>query len=361
MAERRCIFCGRLADIGGNALFRLPPDYRRVPDEIYRRYAESRGRYGVSVMLPDVCGKGSPDFGELSAEDGKPVLVTKTGRITDILVCPSCHNELYRDTDDASVNTAVVFGDKGSGKTTLILSLAEGFVTRQFSSDNRYRYILNEEIHDGHDLTEAAKSAAEGTAPADLREPVAIYRVSEASSDEKVVCDVLHDTSFHDTEDDLSVGTALPFAADAGHYVYCLPVDRLSEAVIACSESEDMRIRRDMYAMMSAFRYADAAPVLDIVITKFDLAEKCGGAGEDIYNMRGSESALKNYLYSAFPSLRDSETFFSGMRLHTFSAASSADDDGSGTEQLHNALFEQKTNGNGTSNNEQQQIFGRRL
>ena len=339
MAERRCIFCGRLADIGGNALFRLPPDYRRVPDEIYRRYAESRGIYGVSVMLPDVCGKGSPDFGELSAEDGKPVLVTKTGRITDILVCPSCHNELYRDTDDASVNTAVVFGAAGSGKTTLILSLAERCVTRQFSSDNRYRYILNEEIYDCRDITEAAKSAAEGTAPADLREPVAIYRVSEASSGDKVVCDVLHDTCAGDMSDDIAVGTELPFAADAAHYVYCIPADKLSEAVISAGEKEDMLVRRDLYAMTRAFAYSDSKPVLDIVITKFDLAGKCGGAGEDIYNMRDSESALRNYLYSAFPAVREMETFFSGMRLHTFSAVYAPNDE-MAAETLYSALFE---------------------
>lgn len=322
-----------------NALFRLPPDHRRVPDDIYRRYAESRGIYGISTMMPDVCGRSSPDFGVMSSEDGKPVLITKTGRITDILVCPSCHNELYRDTDDASVHTAVVFGTAESGKTTLILTLTESCVTRQFSSDNHYRYILNEEIYDGHDLTEAAHKSVAGTAPADLREPVAIYRVSEASSDEKVVCDVLHDTSTGDREDDYAVGTALPFASDAAHYVYCIPVDMLSKAVIFGSESEDMLIRRDLYAMTRAFAYSDKTPVLDIVITKFDLAEKCGGAGEDIYNMRDSENALKNYLYSAYPAVREMEPFFSGMRLHTFSAAAAAEDE-TAVEKLYDALFE---------------------
>lgn len=339
MSERRCIFCGRLADTGSGALFRLPPDYRRVPDTVYRQYALSRGIYDAVTMLPDVCGKGSPDFGEMSYENEKPVLVTKTGRITDVLVCPSCHNELYRDTDDASVNTAVVFGDKGSGKTSLVLALANGCIARQFSSDSRYRYILNENICSAHDISEAAAMAAEGKAPADLREPVAIYRVSEASSDEKAVCDVLHDTSCGDTEDDLSVGVTLPFAADAGHYVYCMPVDRLAKAVISQSESEDMLVRRDLFRMFSAFRYSDCTPVLDIVVTKFDLAQKCGGAGEDIFNMRESEAGMKNYLFSAFPGIKEYEPFFSGMRLHTFTAAENAGGEGSSAEKLYAGLF----------------------
>lgn len=339
MSERRCIFCGRLADTGNGALFRLPPDHKRVPDAAYRRYAESRGIYDVPTVLPDVCGKGSPDFAEISYENEKPVLVTKTGRITDILVCPSCHNELYRDTDDASVHTAVVFGDKGSGKTSLVLSLANECISRQFSSDNKYRYILNENIYDGHDLSEAAAMASGGESPADLREPVAIYRVSEASSSEKVVCDVLHDTSCGDVTDDLTVSVTLPFAADAEHYVYCIPADRLSAAVISRSESEDMLVRRDLYRMVSAFRYSDSAPVLDIVVTKFDLSEKCGGAGEDIYNMRDSENGMKNYLYSAFPGIQEFEPFFSGIKLHTFTASGTSGEEGGSAEKLYAELF----------------------
>lgn len=340
MAERRCIFCGRLIDLDSFALFRLPPDHKHVPDNIYRHYLETRGING-NANLPEICGAGSPDTARIEWDRNKPVLITRTGRSTDTLVCPSCHNEVFRDTDEGSVNTAVFFGGKDSGRTSLILAMAGECVTRQFSPDDRYRYIFNERICDPKDITDAAERVKCGVKPDDLREPTAIYRVTGASAGFGTVCDVMHDVSRSDFEDEEAIYTFLPFAADAEHYVYCIPSDKLASQIEAHDELSDMLMKLDMYKLMSSFRYSAKRPILDIAVTKLDLAEKAGGAAADIFSARENEQELMSLVFSAYPGMEELSVFFAGVRAHAVSAVStmSDKDDGGLTCRLYSELF----------------------
>jgi uncharacterized protein YbaR (Trm112 family) len=291
-------------------------------------YLEARGIRNVSADLPGVCDSFSPEFAKIEWENGKPSLVTKTGRSSDILVCPSCHNELFRDTEENILNTAVFFGRKDSGKTSLILALAGECITKQFSPDEKYRYFFNEKLYDPNRVTSLADRVKEGAKPDDLREPVAIYRVT-GGSDSRVVCDVLHDVSASDTLDEMSINITMPFASDAAHFVYCIAADKLAEALVTDNTLGNMTARLDMFRMISAFRYAQTAPTLDITITKIDLAQKLGGAAADILNVREDERALKNYITTAFPCIAELEQCFGGIRVHTVSAnaPASGDDD----------------------------------
>lgn len=333
MAERRCIFCGRLTDPDRDALFRLPPDHGRVRDDVYARYLASRGIEGVHTDLPEVCGKGSPEFSEMRPENGKPVLITKTGRSSDTLICPSCHNELFRDTDADSLQSAVFFGMKDSGKTSLILALTENCISGQFSPDDKYRYILNERTYSAETITEAAKLAASGEKPGDLREPAAVYRVPSAVSGGKAVCDVMHDVSAEDAEDEQAVYTAMPFAASAGHYVYCIPADRLGEAAQLPDESADMMMRLEMMKLLSACRFADKPPELDIAVTKLDTAPA------EVAEVCGDEETLRNYIFSVYPAVGELSAMFSGVRAFAVSAAVPGFGSGDLAARLYTGIF----------------------
>lgn len=314
MAERRCIYCGRLADLDKDALFRMPPDYKHTADEVYGRFLKARGIEGVRIDLPEVCGKNSPEFSKIIWENGKPVLVTKTGRSTDTLICPSCRNELFRDTGDSSVCSAVFFGMRDSGRTSLILALAEKCVTRHFSSDEKYRYIINDRTYTENEITEAAKAVSDGEKPADLRKPVAVYRVSAAAEGGTSVCDVMHDASESDTEDEQAINTAMPFAAASEKYVYCISADTLYEAAMSPDEYPDMRMRLEMFRLISACRYSEKPPELDIAVTKLDTANN------EVTGACADEQTLKNYIYSAFPSIEELAPYFSGVRAYAVSA-----------------------------------------
>ncbi len=324
MSDRRCIFCGRLIELETDALFRLPPDHPRVKDAIYADFQKARGLFDIRSELPGVCEKRSPECAKIEWENGKPVLITKTGRSTDTLICPTCHSELFRDTDSASVHSAVFFGAKDSGKTSLILALAERCITGQFSSDERYRYIFNEKLYNAGDMTAEAEKASAGEKPRDLRRPAAVYRVLRANEGGKAFCDVLHDVSFIDTVDEESVLTALPFAASAEHFVYCIPADTLRDALGADNESADIKIRKDMFMMMSAFRFSEKPPELDIAVTKSDLADSGGPTEEQVY--------------TAFPSIRELSMFFSGTKVYPVSAVK-RDSGGDPVGQLYAGLF----------------------
>lgn len=314
MAERRCIYCGRLTDLDKDALFRLPSDHKHTADAVYGRFLKARGIEGARTDLPEVCGKNSPEFSRIIWENNKPVLVTKTGRSTDTLICPSCRNELFRDTEDSCVRSAVFFGMKDSGKTSLILALAEKCVSRQFSSDEKYRYIINERTYTADRITEAAKAMSGGEKPADLREPVAVYRVSAAATGGNVVCDVMHDASESDMTDEQAINTAMPFAASAGKYIFCIPADALYEAAMSPDEYPDMRMRLEMFRLIAACRYSDKPPELDITVTKLDTAK------EDVAAASADEQTLRNYIYSAFPSIEELAPYFSGVRAYAVSA-----------------------------------------
>ena len=316
---RKCIFCGRLCDPEQYALFRLPPDHRHIRDTVYAGYLMSRGIRGVSADLPGVCDSFSPEFGKIEWERGKPTLVTKTGRSSDILVCPSCHNELFRDTDVNVLTSAVFFGAKDSGKTSLVLALARECITKQFSPDEKYRYFFNEKLYDPNGITSVAERVREGGKPDDLRSPTVIYRVT-GSSDGRVMCDVMHDVAVTDTFDEQSVNVTMPFASGSQHFVYCIPVDKLAEMIVSDSEAADIRMKLDIYGMVSAFRYAEEPPVLDLTITKLDLAEKLGGAAADILRVRGDARALRNYITTAFPCIDELGEMFREVRIHTVSA-----------------------------------------
>ncbi len=318
MSDRRCIFCGRLIELENEALFRLPPDHPRTNDAIYADFRKARGSFDIRSDLPGVCGSRSPECLKLDWENGKPVLITKTGRSTDTLICPSCHSELFRDTDSASVRSAVFFGAKDSGKTSLILALVNNCIKSQFSPDGRYRYIFNEKLYKTEYIASEAEKAASGGKPADLRSPAAVYRVPRAADGGKAVCDVLHDVSFNDTIDEETVLTALPFAESAEHFVYCIPADKLAEALAADNERADIIMRRELFMMMSACRYAETPPELDIAVTKSDLAESpSGGFGEQVY--------------SAFPSVRELSMYFSRTKVYEAGAGSAG--------QLYAGLF----------------------
>lgn len=336
---RKCIFCGRLCDTEQYALFRLPADRKHVRDSVYAGYLESRGITGKSADLPEVCDRTSPDFALIGTERGKPVLITKTGRSSDTLVCPSCHNEILRDTDESVLETAVFFGAKESGKTSLILALAEECITEQFSPDEKYRYFFNEKIYDAGAVCASAQKARDGNKPDDLREPTVIYRVTGASSDGRVRCDVMHDTSAGDVADEHSVNTTLPFASGAGHFVYCIPADRLGEAIVTGGERADIEMKLDVYRMLSAFRYADRPPVLDITVTKLDIAEKLGGAAADILGVLGDERAMRNYIITAFPCIDELGSLFSDVRIHAVSAFARAAGDGEMLGKYYCAVF----------------------
>lgn len=340
MAEKRCIFCGRLIDPDRDALFRLPPDHKRVTDNVYRRYLETRGISG-NTSLPELCGIGSPDMAKIEWEHGRPVLVTRTGRTTDTLICPSCHNEVMRDTDEGNVNTAVFFGGKDSGKTSLILAMAGECITRQFSPDDRYRYIFNEKICDPSAVTDAAERVRCGEKPADLREPTVIYRLKGAAEGSGTICDVMHDVSESDFTDEEAVYTCLPFAADAAHYVYCIPVDKLAGQTEKPEELGDMLMRLDIYRLLSAFRYSGKRPVLDITVTKLDTAGNAGGAASDILNARENEPLLKNYVFSAYPCIEELSPFFAEVRAYAVSAVSTMSeyDDAGLLGRLYSGLF----------------------
>ncbi|MBP3855665.1 MAG: hypothetical protein IK990_08670 [Ruminiclostridium sp.] len=320
MSEIRCVFCGRLIDTDKQALFRLPPDYVRRPDAIYRRYLEIRDITGKDHNLPDVCGIGSPEVAMLTSENGRPTLVTRTGRNTDSMICPTCHNQILRNTDSASVSSAVFFGGRDSGKTSLVLTLANECITRQFSIDDRFRYIFNDKVCDPALITGAAEEVRNGGKPADLRDPTAIYRVTGASQGMKTLCDVMYDTSASDIRDMDSIRFTLPFAADSRYFVYCIPADKLAETVITQDERADMDARTDMYTMLEACRYAQTPPVLTIAVTKLDLAEKAGGAGDDIMRCHADERALKNYIFTAFPSVGELAVMFTDVHACAVSA-----------------------------------------
>ena len=322
MSVRRCIFCGRLIDLDKQALFRLPPDRTRRPDAVYRRYLAIRGITGEDHNLPDICGIGSPEVSMMIIENGKPVLVTKTGRNTDTLICPTCHNEVLRDTYDTTVNSTVIFGGKDSGKTSLVLELANECITRQFSPDDRYRYFFSDKTYDPELITDAAQKVRNDEKPDDLRRPTAIYRVTGASKGSTTICDVMHDVSDDDLKDTDSINFTLPFAAFSKHFVYCIPADRLAAAITERPESSDMEMRMDMYRMIEACRYAEIPPILDLTVTKLDLAEKAGGAGADIMRCHADERTLKNYIYTAYPCLSEFESFFPTVHAYAVSAVS---------------------------------------
>ncbi len=333
MTERRCIYCGRLADLDKDALFRLPPDHGRVNDAVYRRFLASRGIEGVRAELPAVCGKQSPDFSKIEWENGKPVLVTKTGRSTDTLICPSCHNELFRDTESGSVRSAVFFGEKDSGKTSLILALAGKCITRQFSPDERFRYILNDRICDAESIVGAAKSIEEGGKPSDLREPIAVYRVSSAAEGGTAECDVMHDASESDTGDEQAIRAAMPFADSSERYVYCIPADTLYETVLADDGRADMKMRLEMMKLLAACRYAQKPPALMLAVTKLDTAR-----GE-ITEMYRDEQTLRNYIYSAYPCIEELAPFFAEVRAFAVSAAKPEFGDCDLTGELYAGIF----------------------
>ena len=340
MADRQCIFCGRLIDLEKYALFRLPPDHRRVPDEVYRSYLEIRGKAG-RYDFPEACGIGSADTAKIVYENGKPVLTTKTGRSTDTLICPSCHNEILRDTMPGSVNTAVFFGGRNSGKTSLITALANECITSVFSYDERYRYIFCDSIYDSALITDAAAKISSGAKPADLRDPVAVFRMTSAAEGSRVVCDVMHDVSAEDTEDDFSIAFGLPFAAGAEHFVYCIPADKLADTLVSLDAGADMRVRLGLDAMTHTLRDDCKPPELDVVVTKLDLGEKSGGAAADISAVRDNEKALLNYIYTAFPCVGEYEKVFDGVRVFTASAVSPMTD-GEGvtlTQKLYSGIF----------------------
>lgn len=323
MAERRCVFCGRLIDLDKYALFRLPPDHPRERDEVYLRYLEARGESAEKAFLPGVCGIGSPDTSKISWENGRLTLVTKTGRNTDTLICPSCHNEIFRNTDDASVNSAVFFGGNGSGKTSLVLALANECIVRQFSHDDSYRYFFNEKTYDPLEITGNAERMSEGIKPDDLREPIAIYRVTGAGAEDHIYCDVMHDMSDGDTADEESMEVSAPFVSDAGNFVYAVPADKLAEVLMSADGSADISVKLDIFRMMSAFRFREEAPVLNVVLTKLDLLEGDNGIGADILKIYDDERLLKNYIYTAFPSIEEFSPHFGGVRVYAVSAYSS--------------------------------------
>ena len=341
MICRKCVFCGRSVDLDRYALFRLPPDHRHIPDNVYRAYLEIRGISGKRNDFPDVCGVGSQDAAKMVFENGKPVLTTKTGRSTDTLICPSCHNEILRDTGEGCVNTALFFGGRDSGKTSLIAALAKECMTAGFSYDDRYRYFFCDKIYDEAYMTEAASKAAAGEKPVELRESIVIFRMTGASEGSRVVCDVMHDVSRGDIEDDLSIAMALPFAAGAGHFVYCIPADKLAGTLISLDAGADLKVRLDLDAMIHSAGEESTLPELDIAVTKFDLAEKAGGAASDIMSVRGNEKALVNYIYTAFPSVEEYSRFFSGIRVYPVSAVSPLTDENgvSLTAKLYSGLF----------------------
>ncbi len=340
MAERRCIFCGRLIDLDRYALFRLPPDYKHITDNIYRNYLESRGISG-NASFPDIVGAGSPETAGIEWEKNRPVLMTRTGRSTDTLICPSCHNEVFRDTDEGRVNTAVFFGGAESGRTSLILAMAGECVTRQFSPDDRFRYMINERLYPPEFITAEYDRVRSGEKPADLREPTAIYRVTGAGAGFSVVCDVMHDVSRSDLADEQALYTCVPFAAEAAQYVYCLPADTLAEQTEAPAELADMRMRLDIYMMMSAFRYSHTRPVLNIAVTKLDLAAKRGGAAADFLAVKDSEQTMRNYVFGAFPCIEELSGRFAGVRIYPVSAVStmSERDDAGLLGRLYSGLF----------------------
>ena len=307
MSDRRCIYCGRLTELEKDALFRLPPDHPRTHDASYADFRRTRGEQSVRADLPAVCGSRSPECAKLEWENGKPVLITKTGRSTDTLICPTCHSELFRDTDSGSVHSAVFFGEKDSGKTSLILALADRCITGQFSPDEKYRYIFNDRLYDTDQITSEHEKAAAGGKPADLREPAAVYRVSRADEGGKAVCDVMYDVSENDTADEEALLTALPFAASAEHFVYCIPADRLREALASDNEGADIRMKKALFMMMSAFRFSEKPPELDIAVTKSDLA------GSDIGD-------YAECVRRAYPSIKELEMFFSGIKVYPVSA-----------------------------------------
>ncbi len=340
MVNRQCVFCGRLIDLDRYALFRLPPDYRHVPDDVYRTYLEIRC-INRRTDFPDVCGIGSADAARMVYENGKPVLTTRTGRSLDTLICPSCHNEIFRDTSQGSVNTAVFFGRPESGKTSLVAALANECITAGFSHDDRYRYIFCDKTYSSEFIQNVTAGSAGGTKPDDLRDPLVVFRMTSAAEGSIVVCDVMHDVSDNDTEDDYSIALTLPFAAGAEHFVYCIPTDALADTLISLDMGADMRVRLDLDAMTHSFGGNDSPPELDIAVTKLDLAEKLGGAASDILTVRENERALINYIYTAFPCVKEYAGSFSGIRVFPVSSVSPVTD-GEGvtlTARLYSAIF----------------------
>lgn len=341
MAERICIFCGRRTDTERYALFRLPADLGLAPDTVHKSFLEVRGITGVRSDMPALCSERSPECSKVMWENGRQVLVTRTGRNTDTMVCPSCHSEFFRNTDSASVSSAVFFGRKGSGKTSLILSLAGECITKQFSPDDRYRYIFNDRLYDPREVTAAAERVGGDTVPDDLRRPVSVYRVPGAKDGGSVLCDVMYDVSESDISDELAFCTSMPFAFAAGHLVYCITAERLAAAAASESEAEDIAVRRDIFGMMCAFRYSETPPVLDIAVTKLDTAEKAGGTCADILRCAEDEAALGELVRRALPSVAELGVQFSGVRFHAVSAVGSynADEKGGTALKLYSQLF----------------------
>lgn len=276
--KSRCVFCNRITD-KEDIMFRYPSNYGKVAED--HQYTCMQRAHNIvrknDCVMPLVYFR--PDSNELngSNKEGSYSVFVKDGTELTQMICPTCHGMLFRDTDDSHRNTYLFFGEKDSGKTSLIYAIIYNGVIRKehpMTIDGRYIPFYNNYLMPKEQLERTYNDIVRSkiTKPKSLDFPFIIHRAAAAHSGLTNKTDVFYDVTDFDIQDGNHIDMTLRQAQQATAFVFTIGIGK-----ILCDEGmyygRDVQLRNHMMSMYYATQYTDSKPVVFIAVTGADMID----------------------------------------------------------------------------------------
>lgn len=226
--KSRCVFCNRITD-KEDIMFRYPSSYGKVAED--HQYTCMQRAHNIvrnnDCVMPLVYFR--PDSNELngSNKEGSYSVFVKDGTELTQMICPTCHGMLFRDTDDGHRNTYLFFGEKDSGKTSLIYAIIYNGVIRKehpMTIDGRYIPFYNDYLMPKNQLERTYNDIVRSkiTKPKSLEFPFIIHRAAAAHSGLTNKTDVFYDVTDFDIQDGNHIDMTLRQAQQATAFVFTI-------------------------------------------------------------------------------------------------------------------------------------------
>ena len=292
----RCVFCNRSLN-EDQIMFRFPSSNKEM--EFDFAYSNMLKAHNIDptnrCILPKIYRySGEQQLNGNSAIPSNSVYLSD-GTVLTEMICPTCHGRIFRDTDDAKRNTFMFFGEKNSGKTSLIYTIiSEAVISKNAKDlfDKRYVPFYNDYLIKKNDFIKIYNDlkSEKIKKPENFNFPVIIHRAANVNSKLENKTDIFVDVTDFDIEDSDHIDMTLAQADNAKAFIFTIPITKL---ILADDEyyGRDVELRSHILPMYYSTRNADIKPTVFIAITFSDLIYN-GTFDADISQL------LDNYLHS---------------------------------------------------------------
>lgn len=276
--KSRCVFCNRIIS-KNDIMFRYPSSYGKTAAD--HRYTCMQRAHNIlpndDYVMPSVYFR--PESQKLNGNDknGLYSVFIEDGTELTQMICPTCHGKLFRDTDDSCRNTYLFFGEKASGKTSLIYSIIYNGVIRKEhpkTFDGQYIPFYNDYLMSKKELEHIYHNVIECkiSKPKSLNFPLIVHRAATVQSGLTNKTDVFYDVTDFDIQDSNHIDMTLRQAQQATAFVFTIGIFKM-----LCDDEmyygRDVQLRNRMMSMYYAAQYADSKPVVFIAVTGADMID----------------------------------------------------------------------------------------